>query len=90
VKEIRIAEDERFVICCNLRGHRAGRRHPPPDGRPAQKFIDGADALSKDTRATAPGDLGQARAELLPARHPGGILRIDPARAEAEKNLGGK
>jgi hypothetical protein len=55
-----------------------------------RKVIDAADALPKVTRAAARGDLGQAWAELLPSRHPGGLLRIDAARAKAEKNLDSK
>ena len=30
-----------------------------------------------------------ARPEPLPARHPGGLLRIDAAKAKAEENLDG-
>jgi hypothetical protein len=91
VKEVRIAEDERFVI----------RHNPEAAERDAairarliaqlKELIDGSDKLSRDKRAelrgvisTKPGLNRYLRATS------GGLLRIDAARARAEENLDGK
>jgi len=91
VKEVRIAEDERFVICFN----------PEAAGRDAalrakmiarlEDAIAGSDQLSRDKRAelrgvisTKPGLNRYLRAT------PGGLLRVDAAKAKAEENLDGK
>jgi len=41
VREVRIAENERFVICFNPRGRRARRRHQGTDDRPARRSDQG-------------------------------------------------
>jgi hypothetical protein len=91
VKEVRIAEDERFVICHNPE---AAERDAAIRARmitQLKELIDGSDKLSRDKRAklrgvisTRPGLNRYLRAT------PGGLLRIDASRARAEENLDGK
>jgi DDE family transposase len=91
VKEVRIAEDERFVIC----------HDPEAAGRDAalrarmitelKELIDGTDSLATDKRAELRGTIS-ARPGLnrYLRTTPGGLLRIDASRAKAEENLDGK
>ena len=91
VKEVRIAEDERFVICHNPE---AAERDAAVRARmiaQLKELIDGSDRLSRDKRAelrgvisTKPGLNRYLRAT------PGGLLRVDATRAKAEENLDGK
>jgi hypothetical protein len=91
VKEVRIAEDERFVICFNPE---AAERDAAVRARMIARLeqaIDGSDQLSKDKRAelrgvisTKPGLNSYLRVT------PGGLLRIDTAKGKAEENLDGK
>jgi hypothetical protein len=91
VKEVRIAEDERFVICHSPEG--AGRDAAIRARMIAQlkELIGGTDALAKDKRAelrgvisTRPGLNRYLRAT------PGGLLRVGASKAKAEENLDGK
>jgi hypothetical protein len=91
VKEVRIAEDERFVICHSPEGAERDAAIRARMITQLKELIDGTDALSKDKRAelrgvisTKPGLNRYLRAT------PGGLLRIDAARAKAEENLDGK
>jgi Transposase DDE domain len=91
VKEVRIAEDERFVICHNPEGAERDAAIRARMISQLKELIDGTDALGKDKRAelrgvisTKPGLNRYLRAT------PGGLLRIDAARAKAEENLDGK
>jgi Transposase DDE domain len=91
VKEVRIAEDERFVICHSPEGAERDAVIRARMITQLKELIDGTDALSKDKRAelrgvisTKPGLNRYLRAT------PGGLLRIDAARAKAEENLDGK
>jgi hypothetical protein len=68
VKEVRIAEDERFVICHNPEGAERDAAARARMIAQLKELIDGTDALSRDKRAR--GDLDEARPEPLPARHP--------------------
>ena len=91
VKEVRIAEDERFVICHNPE---AAERDAAVRARliaQLKELTGGSDRLSRDKRAELRG--------VIPAKPglnrylrttPGGLLRIDAARAKAEENLDGK
>src|SRR5215831_4905455 len=91
VKEVRIAEDERFVICHSPEGAELDAAIRARMIAQLKELIDGTDALSKDKRAelrgvisTKPGLNRYLRAT------PGGLLRIDAAKAKAEENLDGK
>ena len=91
VKEVRIAEDERFVICHNPEG--AGRDAAIRARMIAQlkELIDGTDALGKDKRAELRGVISAKPGLNRYLRvTPGGLLRIDAGKAKAEENLDGK
>ena len=91
VKEVRIAEDERFVICHNPGGAERDAAIRARMITQLKELIDGADALSKDKRAELRGVIS-----TRPGLHrylrvtPGGLLRIDAGKAKAEENLDGK
>jgi hypothetical protein len=91
VKEVRIAEDERFVICHNPEGAERDAAIRARMIARLKELIDGADALSKDKRAELRGVIS-----TRPGLHrylrvtPGGLLRVDAAKAKAEENLDGK
>ncbi len=91
VKEVRIAEDERFVICHNPEGAERDAAVRARMIAQLKELIDGTDALSKDKRAELRGVIS-ARPGLNRYLRvtPGGLLRIDAARAKAEENLDGK
>ncbi len=91
VKEVRISEAERFVVCYN----------PEAAGRDAavrarmlaqlQEMIAGSDKLTKTRRAELRGVIS-----TMPGLNrylrvtPGGLLRTDAAKVKAEENLDGK
>jgi hypothetical protein len=91
VKEVKIADDERFVICFNPE---AAERDAAVRARMIARLeetIRDSDQLSRDKRAelrgvisTSPGLNRYLRAT------PGGLLRTDAAKAKAEENLDGK
>jgi hypothetical protein len=91
VKEVRIAEDERFVICHNPE---AAERDAAIRARlitQLKELIDGSDALSRDKRAELRGVISTKPGLNRYLRTtPGGLLRIDASRAKAEENLDGK
>jgi hypothetical protein len=91
VKEVRIAEDERFVICFNPE---AADRDAAVRARMIarlQEIISESDQLSRDKRAELRGVLSTRPGLNRYLRvTPGGLLRIDAARAKAEENLDGK
>jgi transposase len=91
VKEVRIADDERFVICYN----------PEAAGRDAQvrarmlaqlgELIKDSDALSRDKRAGLRGVISTRPGLNRYLRvTPGGLLRTDAKAIKAEENLDGK
>ena len=91
VKEVRIAEDERFVICHNPEG--AGRDAAIRARMIARlrELIDGADALGTDKRAELRGVISAKPGLNRYLRvTPGGLLRVDASKAKAEENLDGK
>jgi Transposase DDE domain len=91
VKEVRIAEDERFVICHNPEGAERDAAIRARMIAQLKELIDGADALSKDKRAELRGVISTKPGLNRYLRvTPGGLLRIDAARAKAEENLDGK
>ena len=91
VKEVRIADDERFVICFN----------PEAAGRDAavrarmiahlDEATRGSDQLSRDKRAELRGVISTKPGLNRYLRvTPGGLLRTDATKAKAEENLDGK
>src|SRR6266478_2339782 len=91
VKEVRIAEDERFVICHSPEGAERDAAIRARMIAQLRELTGGSDALGKDKRAelrgvitTKPGLNRYLRVT------PGGLLRIDAGKAKAEENLDGK
>jgi hypothetical protein len=91
VKEVRIAEDERFVICFNPE---AAERDAAVRTRmiaQLEEMISDSDALSRDKRAELRGVISTRPGLNRYLRvTPGGLLRTDAAKAKAEENLDGK
>jgi len=91
VKEVRIADDERFVICFNPE---AAERDAAVRARmiaQLEDVITGSDQLSKDKRAELRGVISTRPGLSRYLRvTPGGLLRTDLAKAKAEENLDGK
>jgi len=91
VKEVRIAEDERFVICHSPEGAERDAAIRARMITQLKELIDGTDALGKDKRAELRGVISTKPGLNRYLRvTPGGLLRIDAARAKAEENLDGK
>ena len=91
VKEVRIAEDERFVICHNPEGAERDAAIRARMITQLKELTDGTDALAKDKRAELRGVISTKPGLNRYLRvTPGGLLRIDAARAKAEENLDGK
>jgi len=91
VKEVRIAEDERFVICHSPEGAERDAAIRARMITQLKELIDGTDTLSKDKRAELRGVISTKPGLNRYLRvTPGGLLRIDAARAKAEENLDGK
>jgi hypothetical protein len=91
VKEVRIAEDERFVICHNPDGAERDAAIRARMITQLKELIDGTDALSKDKRAELRGVISTKPGLNRYLRvTPGGLLRIDAGKAKAEENLDGK
>ena len=91
VKEVRIAEDERFVICFNPE---AAERDATVRARmiaQLTEMISDSDALTRDKRAELRGVISTKPGLNRYLRvTPGGLLRTDAAKAKAEENLDGK
>ena len=91
VKEVRIAEDERFVICHSPEGAERDAAVRARMIAQLKELIDGSDSLGKDKRAELRGVISAKPGLNRYLRvTPGGLLRIDAARARAEENLDGK
>jgi len=91
VKEVRIAEDERFVICHNPEGAERDAAIRARMIAQLKETIDGTDALGKDKRAELRGVISTKPGLNRYLRvTPGGLLRVDAAKAKAEENLDGK
>jgi hypothetical protein len=91
IKEVRIAEDERFVICFNPE---TAERDAAVRARmitQLEEMISGSDQLSRDKRAELRGVIctkpGLNRYLRVTS---GGLLRVDAGQAKAEENLDGK
>src|SRR5712691_141154 len=91
VKDVRIAEDERFVICFNPG---AAERDATVRARmiaQLEEAIAGSDQLSAGKRGELRGVISTKPGLNRYLRTtPGGLLRIDASRARAEENLDGK
>ena len=91
VKEVKIADDERFVICFNPE---AAERDAAVRTRmiaQLEEAIKDSDQLSKDKRAELRGVISTKPGLNRYLRvTPGGLLRTDAAKAKAEENLDGK
>src|SRR5512142_1945023 len=91
VKEVRIAEDERFVICFNPE---AAERDAAVRARMITRLeeaIRDSDQLSAARRSELRGVISTRPGLNRYLRvTPGGLLRIDAAKAKAEENLDGK
>ena len=91
VKEVRIAEDERFVICHNPEGAERDAAIRARMITQLKELIDGTDALGKDKRAELRGVISTKPGLNRYLRvTPGGLLRVDAGKAKAEENLDGK
>jgi hypothetical protein len=91
VKEVRISEHERFVICYNPEG--AERDAAVRERMLAQlkEMITGSDELSAIKRAELRGVISTKPGLNRYLRvTPGGLLRVDAAKIKAEENLDGK
>jgi len=91
VKEVKISDDERFVICHNPAG---AERDAAIRARLLARLkgkIDGTDKLTAAKRAELRGVISTRPGLNRYLRvTPGGLLRIDAAAARAEENLDGK
>jgi transposase len=91
VKEVKIAEDERFVICFNPE---AAERDAAVRARMIARLEDAikdSGQLSRDKRAELRGVISTRPGMNRYLRvTPGGLLRTDAAKAKAEENLDGK
>ena len=91
VKEVRIADDERFVICFNPG---AAERDAAVRARMIahlEEATRGSDQLSRDKRAELRGVISTKPGLNRYLRvTPGGLLRTDATKAKAEENLDGK
>src|SRR3954451_21702728 len=91
VKEVKIANDERFIVCFNpdTADRDAALRQVMVDK--LEQLIAGSDALAPRKRAELAGKIS-----MMPGPHrylrqtPGGLLRVDKAKIAAEARLDGK
>ena len=91
VKEVKIAEDERFVICFNPEGADRDAAVRARMIARLEEMISESDQLSRDKRAELRGVISTKPGLNRYLRvTPGGLLRTDAARAKAEENLDGK
>jgi len=91
VKEVRIAEDERFVICHSPEGAERDAAVRARMITQLRELIGGTDTLTRDKRAELRGVISTKPGLNRYLRvTPGGLLRIDASKAKAEENLDGK
>jgi hypothetical protein len=91
VKEVRIADDERFVICHNPDGAERDAAIRARLLARLKEKIDGTDKLTATRRAELRGVISTKPGLNRYLRvTPGGLLRIDAAAVKAEENLDGK
>jgi hypothetical protein len=90
VKEVKISETERFVVCHNPE---AADRDAATRARLVAKLeamIDGSDRLSPTKRAELRGVISTKPGLNRFLRTPGGLLRVDAAKVTADAKLDGK
>jgi hypothetical protein len=91
VKEVRISEDERFVICHNPDGAERDAAIRARLLTRLKELTDGTDKLTATRRAELRGVISTKPGLNRYLRvTPGGLLRVDAARIKAEENLDGK
>jgi transposase len=91
VKEVRIAEDERFVICFNPEAAERDAAVRAKMIALLEEEIKDSDRLSRDKRAELRGVISTKPGLNRYLRTtPGGLLRVDAGKAKAEENLDGK
>jgi hypothetical protein len=91
VKEVRVSEDERFVICHNPDGAERDAAIRARLLARLKEKIDGTDTLTAVKRAELRGVISTKPGLNRYLRvTPGGLLRIDAAAVKAEENLDGK
>jgi Transposase DDE domain len=91
VKEVRIAEDERFVICHSPEGAERDAAIRARLITQLKELTDGTDTLARDKRAELRGVISTRPGLNRYLRvTPGGLLRVDAGKAKAEENLDGK
>jgi hypothetical protein len=91
VKEVRIAEDERFIICFNPDGAVRDAAIRARMLAQLDQLITDSDALSRDKRAELRGVISTKPGLNRYLRvTPGGLLRTDAKKVKAEENLDGK
>ena len=91
VKEVRISDSERFVICFNPEAAERDAKVRERMLAQLQEMIDGSDKLSVTRRAELRGVISTKPGLNRYLRvTPGGLLRIDAAAIKAEENLDGK
>jgi Transposase DDE domain len=91
VKEVRIAEDERFVICYNPEAAERDAAVRARMSAQLTELIKDSDQLSRDKRAELRGVISTKPGLNRYLRvTPSGLLRTDAAKAKAEENLDGK
>jgi transposase len=91
VKEVRVAEDERFIICCNPEGAERDAAVRARMLAQLTELIKDSDALSRDKRAELRGVISTKPGLNRYLRvTPGGLLRTDAKKVKAEENLDGK
>jgi hypothetical protein len=91
VKEVRISEHERFVICYNPDGAERDAAVRKRMLAQLKEMITGSDELSATKRAELRGVISTKPGLNRYLRvTPGGLLRVDAAKIKAEENLDGK
>ena len=91
VKEVRIAEDERFVICHSPEGAERDAAIRARLIAQLKELTGDSDALTRDKRAELRGVISTKPGLNRYLRvTPGGLLRVDAGKAKAEENLDGK
>jgi transposase len=91
VKEVRIADDERFVICFNPEAAERDAAVRAKMIARLEDVIKDSGQLSRDKRAELRGVISTKPGLNRYLRvTPGGLLRTDAAKAKAEENLDGK
>jgi Transposase DDE domain len=91
VKEVKIADDERFIVCSNPEAAtRDAALREVMIGK-LEALIAGSDALSATKRAELTGRISASPGPYRYLRHtPAGLLRVDRVKAAAEAKLDGK